>query len=316
MEKIVVLDRSDMPAELRAPSFPHEWREYPDTPPELLVERLRGATIAVTDRVPLPNAALEQLSDLKFIAVAATGFDGIDLECCRRLGIAVSNVRSWAVSVPEHVFALILALRRNLLAYHDAVQSGAWQRSASYMLQIEPMPQALFGGTLGIIGHGSLGQAVTKLAAAFGMQVLVAERKGEAVARPGRVAFTEVLQRSDVLVVLCPLTPQTLGLVGAGELALMRKTALVVNCARGGIVDESALAAALLRGDIAGVGTDVLGQEPPRAGNPLLDLKQPNVIVTPHVAWVSEQSLQALAEQLIGNMEAFVAGAPRNLVTG
>jgi glycerate dehydrogenase len=302
-----------MPAELRAPGFEHEWCEYPDTAPELLVERLRGASIAVTDRVSLPREALEQLPDLKFIAVAATGVDGIDLEFCRSRGIAVSNVRAWAVSVPEHVFALILALRRNLLAYHEAVQSGAWQRSESYVLQLEPMPQALYGGTLGIIGHGSLGQAVAKLAAAFGMQVIIAEHKGVAAVRPGRVAFDEVLKRSDVLVILCPLTQQTRGMIGGEELALMHRNALLVNCARGGIVDEAALAAALKRGDIAGAGLDVLEHEPPRAGNPLLDLKQANLIVTPHAAWVSEQSLLALAEQLIGNIEAFVAGAPRNL---
>ena len=315
MEKIVVLDRSAMPAHLRAPNFPHEWHEYPDTPPDLVVERLKGATIAVTDRVPLGSSALEQLPDLKFIAVAATGVDGIDLECCRRRGIPVSNLRDWAVCLPEHVFALILALRRNLIAYHEAIQGGAWQRSGSYTVQLEPMQQALYGGTLGIIGHGYLGQAVATLAEAFSMQVMVSERKGAAVVRPGRVAFTEVLEKSDVLVLLCPLTPETRGMIGAGELALMRPSALLINCARGGIVDEAALAGALKRGEIAGAGVDVLEQEPPREGNPLLDLKQPNLIVTPHVAWVSEQSLQTMAGQLIANLEAFVAGSPRNVLT-
>jgi glycerate dehydrogenase len=247
--------------------------------------------------------------------VAATGVDGIDLEACRRRGIAVSNVRDWAVSVPEHVFALILALRRNLIAYHEAIQGGAWQRSSGYLVQLEPVPQALSGATLGIIGHGALGRAVAGIAAGFGMKVLIAERKGAARARAGQVAFTEVLAQSDVLVVLCPLTPETRGMVGAGELALMSRHALLINCARGGIVDEAALAGALQRGELAGAGVDVLEQEPPRAGNPLLDLKQPNLIVTPHVAWVSEQSLRALADQLIGNIEAFQAGAPRNLVT-
>lgn len=315
MEKIVVLDRSEMPAELRAPSFAHEWREYPDTAPELLVERLAGASIAVTDRVPLPRQALEQLPDLKLIAVAATGVDGIDLEYCGKRGIAVSNVRDWAVSVPEHVFTLILSLRRNLSAYHDAVQRGDWQRSSSYMLHLEPTPQALSGQTLGLIGYGSLGQAVAKIARAFGMEVMVAERKENGGARAGRVTFREMLSASDVIVVLCPLTPQTYGLIGPSEFALMRRNALLINCARGGIVDETALAAALRRGEIAGAGADVLEQEPPVNGNPLLDLKLPNLIVTPHIAWVSEQSLQALAEQLIGNIEAFVAGSPRNLVT-
>lgn len=314
MERIVILDRGALPETLRAPSFPHEWQEYPDTAPEQLVERLKGATIAVTDRVPLPAAALVQLPDLRFVAVAATGVDGIDLEACRKQGIAVSNVRDWAVSVPEHVFALILALRRNLIAYHEAIQGGAWQRSSGYIVQLEPVPQALFGTTLGIIGPGALGQAVAKIAECFGMKVLVAERKGAAEARAGRSAFAEVLAKSEVLVVLCPLTNESRGMIGAGELALMSRHALLINCARGGIVDEGALAGALQRGELAGAGLDVLEQEPPRAGSPLLDLSQPNLIITPHVAWVSEQSLAALADQLIGNIEAFHTGTPRNLM--
>lgn len=314
MHKIVFLDRSSLPVPLRAPRFPHEWREFPDTSPDELVGRLADATIAVTDRVFIPGSALRELPELKHIAVAATGVDGIDLAACRELDITVSNCRDWAVCLPEHVFALILALRRNLVACHDAIRGGAWQRSDSYLVQVEPVPQALHGSTLGIVGHGFLGQSVARLAEAFGMKVVVADRKEAHVVRPGRLAFADVLGQSDVLVVLCPLTPETKGMIGARELSLMRRTALLINCARGGIVDEAALAAALKRGDLAGAGVDVLEQEPPRDGSPLLDLKQDNLIVTPHVAWVSEQSLQALAEQVVANLESFAAGAPRNLV--
>jgi glycerate dehydrogenase len=314
MEKVVFLDRSAVRAELRRPRFDHQWREYPDTSQQQVVERLKDATIAITDRVPLGEAQLTQLPELRLIAVAATGVDGIDVEACSRRGIAVSNVRNWSISVPEHVFALILALRRNLPGYHELVMSGAWQKSHSYTLIQEPIPLSLCGGTLGIIGYGALGQAVARLAEAFGMQVLVAEHKDAGSLRAGRTSFSRVLADSDVIVLLCPLTEETRGLIGDAELDTMSRHALLINCARGGIVDELALSKALREGRIAGAGLDVLSQEPPRDGNPLLCLRQPNLIITPHVAWVSERSMQALAEQLIGNLEAFVSGAPRNLV--
>ena len=314
MEQIVFLDHEGLPATLRAPGFPHQWRDYPTTSPDLVVERLRDATVAIVDRVFLGEAELAQLPHLKLIALAATGFDNIDLAACRRRGVAVANVRNWSKSVPEHVFALILALRRNLLSYHQAVQSGAWERAENYTLLQDPLPLSLSGATLGMIGHGGLGQVVVELARAFGMRVLIAERKGAGTIRNGRTCFDDVLAASSVLVVLCPFTEETRGLIGAAELGRMPRHALLINCARGGIVDEQALATALQRGDIAGAGVDVLSQEPPRAGNPLLTLKQPNLIVTPHVAWASVQSLQALADQVVDNIEGFVAGTPRNLI--
>ena len=314
MEKIVFLDSEGLPAKLRPPCFSHEWREYPTSSLEVVVERLRDATIAIVDRVFLGEAELAQLPHLKLIAVAATGFDNVDIAACRRRGIAVTNVRNWSKSVPEHVFALILALRRDLLSYHDAVQCGAWQRADNYTLLHEPMPLSLSGSTLGLIGCGGLGRAVVDLAKAFGMRVLIAERKGAGTIRDGRTSFADVMAESSVLVVLCPLTEETRGLIGSAELGRMPRHGLLINCARGGIVDEQALAAALRRGDIAGAGVDVLSEEPPRSGNPLLTLKQPNLIVTPHFAWASVESLQALADQLIDNIEGFVAGTPRNLV--
>ena len=315
MERIVFLDRSAIQTELRSPRFEHQWVNYSTTSPDEVVERLQQATIAITDRVAIGEAQLTHLPDLKFIAVAATGVDGIDLEACRQRGIAVSNVRGWSVSVPEHIFALILALRRNLMAYHTAVRQGVWERSENYAVLPEPMPLSLSGSTIGIIGYGSLGRAVARIAPAFGMTVLVAEHKKARTTRPGRTSFNQVLETSDVLVILCPLNEETRGLIGATELKKMRPQALVINCARGGIVDEEALAGALKRGEIGGAGIDVLSREPPREGNPLLQLKQSNLIVTPHVAWVSDQSMKNLGEQLISNLEAFVTGTPQNLVT-
>jgi glycerate dehydrogenase len=314
---IVFLDRAAVRMPLRPPAFLHQWIEHPHTQPEQVVARLRpggaGATIAITNRAGIDEAVLEAVPELRLIAVSATGFDHVDVPACRRRGIAVCNVRDWTVSVPEHVFALILALRRHLLRYRAEVEQGNWARSATYGLVLEPMPRALAGSTLTLIGYGALGRKVERIGKAFGMRVLVAERKGAAVRR-GRVAFEEAIAQAEVLVVLCPLTPATRNLVGAAELARMCKDALLVNCARGGIVDEAALAAALANGTIAGAATDVLAQEPPAKESPLLARVAPNLIVTPHMAWLSVESQAALAEQLIGNLEAWVSGAPRNLV--
>ncbi|QXE89722.1 D-2-hydroxyacid dehydrogenase [Geomonas subterranea] len=314
MERIVFLDRGGISVPLRTPCFPHHWQEYPDTRPEQVVERLADATIAITDQVGITAEHLAELPQLRLIAVAATGVDHVDVDVCRHQGIAVTNVRNWSVSVPEHVFSLVLALRRNLLAYHDVVQGGAWQRSEGYLVQVEPMPRSLSGATLGIIGVGALGSAVAALGEAFGMKVLYAERKGAREVRPDRTPFEEVLAKSDVLVLLCPLTEESRGMIGEAELKLMPRHAILVNCGRGGLLDEKALARALEEGVIAGAGLDVLTQEPPRDGSPLLDLKRPNLIVTPHVAWISDRSLATLAEQVIGNVEGFVLGHPRNLV--
>lgn len=313
MEHVVFLDRDAIRIPLRRPAFAHTWTEHATSLPDELRERLRGATIAITNRMYL---RAEHLSPtLRLVAVSATGYECIDLDACRARGVAVCNVRDWSVSVPEHVFALVLALRRDLRAYDAAVRGGEWSRSRTYGVLKEPMPRALRGGTLGLVGHGALGRGVARIAAGFGMTILVADRKGAARPRPGRVPFDEVLRRSDVLVVLCPLVPETRGLIGAEELSLMKRDALLVNCARGGIVVEQDLADALVAGRLGGAGVDVLEVEPPPQDNPLLRLRLDNLIVTPHVAWASRESLERLGEQLIQNLEAFVAGAPRNLVT-
>jgi glycerate dehydrogenase len=314
LERIVFLDRNAIRLPIRAPRFGHAWSEYPHTPADLTVERLADATIAITNRVAIGPAVLDAAPRLRLVAVAATGFEHVDVAACRARGIAVCNVREWSVSVPEHVFALALALRRQLPAYQAALAEGRWRRSPTYGLLLEPLPRTLAGGTLGIVGYGALGRRVAALGAAFGMSVLVAERRGAAATRAGRVPFEQVLDDTDLLAVLCPLTAETRGLIGPAEFARMRPDALLVNCARGGIVDEAALADALRRGALAGAGLDVLAEEPPRGPNPLLDDPPPNLVVTPHMAWASRESMETLIEQLVGNLEAFVAGTPRNLV--
>lgn len=315
MERIVFLDRNTLEADVRRPGFSHEWIEYDETNRSQVVERLEDATIAITNKVPLREAELIELPSLRFIGVAATGVDIIDMEYCRRKGIPVSNVRNYAGhTVPEHALMLMLALRRNLLSYRADVQAGAWERAHAFCLFEHPIHD-LYGSVLGIIGHGVLGRAVERLALALGLRVLIAEHKGAEEIREGRTRFEEVLKASDVITLHAPLNDETRNMIGAPELSIMKKDAILINTARGGLVDEKALADSLRRGGIGGAGFDVLTTEPPREGNPLLDLNLPNFILTPHNAWASREAMQALADQLIDNIEAFVRGEPKNLIS-
>ncbi|HYP54436.1 MAG TPA: D-2-hydroxyacid dehydrogenase [Pyrinomonadaceae bacterium] len=307
-QRIVFLDRDTLHATLRRPRFEHEWVDYGETRAGEVLGRLRGAHVAVTNKVALRADVLGQLPELRLVAVAATGTDIVDRDDCRAPTIAVRNVRGYARrTVPEHVFMLALALRRNLLAYREDLRAGAWQAARQFCLLTHEM-RDLDETTLGVLGYGSIGRGVAELARAFGMRVIVSEHKGAARVREDRTPFAETLARSDVLTLHAPLTAETRNLVGREELALMRRSALLINCARGGLVDEAALVEALKAGTIAGAGVDVLTEEPPRAGNPLLDLRLPNLIVTPHVAWASREAMQALADQLVENIESFVNG--------
>jgi glycerate dehydrogenase len=310
--RIVFLERDSIRAVVRKPAFPHVWEEYPLTAPDELLPRLREATIAITNKVKLSGQILAQLPKLRMIAAAATGTDNIDLEYCRTHDIVVSNIRGYAATtVPEHVMMLMLALRRQLLAYRADVLAGRWQQAKMFCFFDHPI-RDLNGSTLGLIGRGSLGQGVARLADAFGMKVLWGERKGASGVREGYVAFERLLAEADVISLHCPLTAETRAMIGEVELRAMKRDALLINTARGGIVDETALVRALAEGWIAGAGFDVLTQEPPVAGNPLLELNLPNFILLPHIAWASDPAMQTLADQLIDNIEAFVRGEPRN----
>ncbi|MCK6411214.1 MAG: D-2-hydroxyacid dehydrogenase [Azonexus sp.] len=315
MWRIVNLDAAGLPVELPLPGFEHQWVSHAATAADEVLARLQGAQIAVTNKVPLSAATVDALPELKMIAIAATGANHIDLAACRARGIVVSNIRGYAEhTVPEHVLSLILALLRNLVAWRQTLQAGAWSQASQFCLFEHPI-RDLHGSTLALVGSGSLGQGVARLATAFGMRVLQVERKGLATPRPGYVSFAQALAEADVLSLHCPLTPETRHLIGEAELRAMRRDALLINTARGGIVDELALARALREGWIGGAGFDVLSSEPPPADHPLLApdlLALPNFILTPHVAWSSRPAMQALATQLIGNIEAFVAGTPRN----
>jgi len=315
MERIVFLERNTFRATFRKPQFAHEWIEYGETLPADVVERLRNATIAVCNKLPLREAELSQLPLLKLIAVAATGVDNIDLDYCRRRGLPVCNTRGYAVhSLPEHVLTLVLALRRNIISYRQDVKDGRWQNAKQFCLLDHPIHD-LHGSTLGVIGYGVLGQAMEQLARSIGMRVLISERRNSESIRPGRTSFADVLRESDVITLHCPLTVETRNMIGLPELESMKRSALLINTARGGLVNEHDLIEGLRKGLIAGAGFDVLSSEPPREGNPLLDVQLPNFILTPHVAWASNEAMQTLADQLIDNLEAFVRGEPQNRVT-
>jgi len=311
---IVFLERNTFNVPFRKPSFEHEWIDFGETTVDQIVDRLAHATIAICNKVQLRGDALAQLPNLRLIAVAATGVDNVDLAYCRSHNIAVCNTRGYAVnSLPEHALMLMLALRRNLIAYRTDVKAGRWHEARQFCLLDHPIGD-LKGRTLGIVGFGTLGRSMAQLGRAIGMEVIVAERKNASAVRDGRVSFTHMLRVSDVISLHCPLTEETKNLIGYDELKQMKPNAILINTARGGLIDDYALLEALLTRRLAGAGIDVLRNEPPRHGNPLLDVELPNLIVTPHNAWASRQAMQTLADQLVDNLEAFVRGEPQNLV--
>jgi glycerate dehydrogenase len=308
---IVFLDRESVDAKVRRPNFPHSYKEYQSTwTHDEIVERLRDADIAIINKVPMRAETLKALPKLKLIAVAATGTDIIDKAYCKEHGVTVVNIRNYAFNtVPEHVLALIFTLRRNLFAYTQDVQNGVWNKSSQFCFLTHPI-RDVAGSTLGIVGYGALGKSIGKRAEALGMKVL----PFDIFPQPGLVDFETILTQSDIITLHVPLTPETKNMIGAKELKKMKPSAILINTARGGLVDEAALAEALKNGTIAGAGFDVLTKEPPKEGNILLDATIPNLIVTPHVAWASQEAMQILADQLIDNIEAFVAGKPQNVV--
>ena len=292
--------------------FP-QWDFYDFTARQQVDERIRDTAVVVSNKVMLDEATLRSAPRLRLVCIAATGTNNVDLDAAQALGIPVCNVRGYATpAVSQHVFALILALTTRLLDYHAAVRAGRWQQSRQFCLLDYPIRE-LEGKTLGVVGYGELGQGVAHIAQAFGMNVLVAQRSG-GPPQPHRVPLDELLPQVDVLSLHCPLTATTRNLIGAREFAMMRTDAILINTARGGIVDESALADALQEGQIGGAGVDVLTEEPPVNDNPLLASDIPNLIVTPHSAWASRETRQRVIDEVAANIRAFLAGRPRYLV--
>jgi glycerate dehydrogenase len=314
---IVFLDRDSLAPgiDFKKPGFDHLWTDYPQTHPEQVAERLEGATIAIVNKVPIRRDALEQLTDLRLIAVAATGTDIIDPDICRARGITVSHVRGYATStVPEHTFALILALKKNLPGYREEVKRGEWQRASQFCIFSYPIGE-LRNSRLGVVGRGSIGTAVADIGTAFGMEVVFAEHKNAEGVRDGYMAFDEVIETCDVVTLHCPLSEATEHLIALPELRRMRPNALLINTARGGLVKEEDVVTALRRGMIGGAAFDVTSTEPPPADHPFMELVDaPNFILTPHIAWASREAVQALSDQTIDNIESYVGGAPANVV--
>lgn len=307
------LDHGDLDLQPLHAALP-QWRMHAATQPADVAARIRDAGVVVSNKVVLDRTILQYADALELVCIAATGTNNIDLEAARERGLSVCNVAGYATrSVVEYVFAQLLSLYRQLPAYHADVMTGKWQQAEHFCLLDHPIRE-LHGQTLGIIGYGELGRAVADMGRAFGMRVLVAER-ANAPLRSGRTPLGTVLAESHVLSLHCPLTPDTRNLIGHEELAAMLEDAVLVNTARGGIVDESALLQALQTGRIAAAVVDVLETEPPRDGNPLLDAALPNLLVTPHIAWASATSRQHLVNELAENITAWRRGTPRNLLS-
>jgi glycerate dehydrogenase len=319
MTRIVFLDRGTMGSlkQLVRPAFAHEWIEYDRTRPDEVLERLANCDIAISNKVPIRRESVTRLPRLKMIAIPATGYDAFDIDACVERGIVVSNVRGYAVNtVPEHTFALILALRRSLVGFRGDVIAGKWQEADQFCFFAHPIND-LSGAVLGIFGEGVIGQRVAKLGEAFGMRTLFGAHKGVSGLGPLYTPFDEVLATADVITLHCPLLPGTRNMLAMPEFRRMAKRPLIINCGRGGLVNEADLVEALDLNLISGIGFDCLTSEPPQAGNPLMRvLDRPNVIVTPHVAWASAEAVQAAWQQLIGHIENFHAGSPSNAIGG
>ena len=313
--RVVFLDRASLKARVRKPSNAGDYIEYEKTAPDEIVPRLAGAAVAIINKVPMRADTLRQLPQLKLIAVAATGYDVVDIPYCNEHRIAVANIRNYAVhTVPEHAFAMILALRRNLIAYRQDVENGVWNKSDQFCFFTHDIGD-LFGATLGIVGEGAIGQGTAAIGRAFGMRVLFADHPPPKAAGVTYTPHDDVIAQSDVISLHCPLMPATRNLIDIAAFRKMKRNALLINTARGGLVDEAALIQALDEGLIAGAGFDVLTVEPPKDGHPLLDVGRPNFILTPHIAWASDGAMQFLADQLIDNIEHWASGNPQHLVT-
>ncbi|SHN28229.1 glycerate dehydrogenase [Pseudomonas asturiensis] len=288
---------------------------HASTGPEQVAERLKGAQVAISNKVLIDAGTFAACPDLKLILVTATGTNNVDLAAAREHGVTVCNCQGYGTpSVAQHTLLLLLALATRLPDYQQAVHQGLWQQSKQFCLLDFPIVE-LEGKTLGLLGHGELGGAVAKLAQAFGMRVLPGQIPGRP-ARPDRLPLEELLPQVDALTLHCPLNDNTRDMIGAHELSLMKPHAFIVNTARGGLINEQALADALRNGHLGGAASDVLSVEPPVAGNPLLAGDIPRLIITPHSAWGAKEARQRIVSQVAENARAFFAGAPVRVVSG
>jgi glycerate dehydrogenase len=283
------------------------------TPQDSVAHVASEAAAILVNKLRITREILEAAPALELVALAATGTNNVDLEAARERGVAVCNLRDYCTaSVVQHVFAMLLNLTQRLREYDALVRSGAWQRGEQFCLLDYPIRE-LAGRRLGIVGFGTLGRGVAHVARAFGMEVLIANRPGGERA-PGRLDLDELLPQVDVLSLHCPLTPATEGLIDRARLGRMKPDAVLVNTARGALVDGAALADALRAGRLGGAAIDVLPQEPPVDGHPLLAGDIPNLIVTPHIAWAAREARQRCIDEMAANVEDFRRGGRRGRV--
>jgi glycerate dehydrogenase len=275
--------------------------------------RIRDADIVLLNGLKLPREMLSSAPMLKLVALAATGTDNVDLAAAQERGIAVCNVRGYCTaSVVQHVWGLILSLTQHVAEYSRLAVDGTWSRNEA-LVELRYPIRELHGRVFGVVGWGELGKGVARVAQAFGMRVVAANRRG-APPSAGRLDLADLLAAADIVSLHCPLNDSTRNLIGAAELALMKPDALLINTARGGLVDGFALAAALKAGRLGGAGIDVLPQEPPRDSEPLLDRTIPNLILTPHVAWAAQEARQRCLDEMAANIKDFLCGGRRSRV--
>jgi glycerate dehydrogenase len=284
-----------------------------DTDDAATPERIRDAEIVMTNKVELSRELLTGATQLRLIAVAGTGTNNIDVAAARDLEVAVCNVRGYCTSsVVQHVWALILSLTQHISGYSRLTRDGSWTRDETKTVLAHPIRE-LSGRTFGVVGWGELGRGAARMAEAFGMRVIVANRRAEP-AKPDRVELPQLLALSDIVSLHCPLDASTRGLIGARELELMKPDALLINTARGALIDGRALAAALKARRLGGAGIDVLSHEPPLEDDPLLEPGIPNLILTPHVAWAAREARQRCVDEMAANIAEFRRGGRRSRV--
>jgi len=315
--KAVFLDYATMGAELDLTELRSHFSElelFDDSSDDEVAARIKDAEFVFTNKIRLTDSLIQSAKRLRYIGLTATGTDNIDLEAAQRNGIAVANIRAYCTqSVVEHVMGTLLMLTHSLNRYDASVKAGDWQKAREFCLLSFPIRQ-LTGMTLGVIGYGALGQGVATAARAFGMQVVVSARPGAVDIDPDRVAFDEVLADADVVSLHCPLTEDTRNLFNAASMAGMKPGAILINTARGALVDADALVSALRSGHLAGAAIDVLAEEPPVCGNALLEYGGDNLIITPHIAWGTDQARQNAIDELAANAVAYLHDEERNRV--
>ena len=317
MTRGVFLDAATVAAARpQQPQCCDSWQVHDLTSAGQVAERIADANIVITNKVCIGAEELAAAPGLRLVVVAATGYDIIDLAAARARGVAVANSPGYSISsLPEHAVALMLAVARSIVPFAQASCDGTWTQAQTFCLHNWPITE-LRGRTVGLIGSGSLGRATGSLCAALGMKPVYLARPEAAGRRDDleRMAWDDLLAASDLISLHCPLVPDSLHMFGERAFRQMKRSAILINTARGGLVDAHALAAALQEGQIAGAGIDVLEEEPPAAENPLLSCRHPGLVVTPHVAWASRQAQEKLLAQVAATADAFISGRPQHLV--